>query len=397
MSQAKITPEGTILIVDDVPENLKVLRQVLELEGYDILPAPSGEVALKIAPRAKPDLILLDIVMPKIDGFEVCRRLKSDESTADIPIIFITARSDIESIVEGFQIGGVDYIIKPLRHEEVRARVRTHLTIKRLQDGLREANDRLKKANARIEAQKEAAERELQDARQMQMSLMPQKAPPVEGVEIAGKCIPANTVGGDFFDYLSTMDGKIVIALADVSGKGLKSAMNAVLANGMLHEVAKLESSCGKILSTLNTDLYPRMEKHMFTALGLAIIEQDSKTLSWASAGQPEPIVKQAEQVFEFTSDNELPLGMMQNRTYPERELKLQEGSIVIFYTDGIIEAENKAEEMYGTERLKQVITHMSSTMNAEEVIKAILEDVSDFVEDTEQYDDMTVVVVKKL
>ena len=125
---------------------------------------------------------------------ETCRRLKGDESTADIPIIFITAKSETESIVEGFQLGGVDYIIKPFQHEEVCARVRTHLTIKRLQDGLREANDRLREANKKIAAQKQAAEQELQDARQVQMSLMPKSTLHLEAVEIAGKCVSANTV-----------------------------------------------------------------------------------------------------------------------------------------------------------------------------------------------------------
>jgi len=247
-----------------------------------------------------------------------------------------------------------------------------------------------------VQTYQRAAVEELKDARKMQMSLMPESAPPFDGVEIAGKCVPANTVGGDFFDYLS-LNGKIGIALADVSGKGLKAAMNAVLANGMLHEVAKMQVSCGKILSAVNADLCPRMEKGMFTALGLAIIDQDAKVIQWANAAQPYPLVKRGEQVFELKSETELPLGMMRNIAYPDSQLELQVGDITIFYTDGLIEAENKIEEMYGTERLEQVVRNMNPAIKAQEIIETILQDVTNFVGDAKQYDDMTVVVLKKI
>jgi len=262
---------------------------------------------------------------------------------------------------------------------------------------LEQAKEELEQVNAELEAKNKVAMQELQDARDMQMSLLPQSPPTIEGFDIDGFSYPAREVGGDFFDYLSPKDGKIGIALADVSGKGLKAAMNAVLANGMLHEVAKIEASCGKILSALNADLYPRMERLMFTSLGLAILGRNNITLQWANAGQPYPIVKRGEQIFEFKRDGELPLGMIRKVEYQDWELELQAGDIVIFYTDGIIEAENKAEKMYGTERLEQVIMQINPTMNAQQIIKNIWQDVSDFVGSTEQYDDMTVVVVKKL
>ena len=137
MSQNQIDPKkADILIVDDIAANLNVLCQALEPEGYNVIAAPSGDVALKIATQTPPDLILLDIMMPSIDGFGACRRLKAEPTTADVPVIFITAKDETQSIIDGFKVGGVDYITKPFRHEEVRARVRTHLTIKQLRDGL---------------------------------------------------------------------------------------------------------------------------------------------------------------------------------------------------------------------------------------------------------------------
>jgi len=121
-----VSKKNNILIVDDTPENLSVLRQLLTEKGYVVRPALSGEIALKAVKTQVPDLILLDIMMPGIDGYEVCSILKSEESTAHIPIIFISALTEVGEILKAFQTGGVDYISKPFRTEEVLARVKTH-------------------------------------------------------------------------------------------------------------------------------------------------------------------------------------------------------------------------------------------------------------------------------
>lgn len=124
--------EMKVLIVDDVPANIDILREVLKPEGYKFHVATNGETALKIAGEVHPDLILLDVMMPGMDGYETCTRLKKNDSTSAISIIFITSKNEVEDIVEGFKMGGVDYITKPFSQEEVRARVQTHLEIRRL-------------------------------------------------------------------------------------------------------------------------------------------------------------------------------------------------------------------------------------------------------------------------
>jgi diguanylate cyclase (GGDEF)-like protein len=121
-----------ILLVDDIPANLNVLVETLKNEGYNLSFATSGEIALTTVEKFQPDLILLDIMMPGIDGFETCQRLKQNQATKHIPVIFITAKTDTEDIVKGFTFGGVDYITKPFRQDEVLARVRTHLTLQKI-------------------------------------------------------------------------------------------------------------------------------------------------------------------------------------------------------------------------------------------------------------------------
>jgi diguanylate cyclase (GGDEF)-like protein/PAS domain S-box-containing protein len=133
-----------VLIVDDTPANIEVLRGMLEAAGVRISAAPSGNVALRIAPRLKPALILLDVMMPELSGYETCQRLRANPDTAAIPIIFVTAKSDMEDIVQGFQAGANDYIAKPFRREEVCARVHTHLALHRRSLELQEQGERLR-------------------------------------------------------------------------------------------------------------------------------------------------------------------------------------------------------------------------------------------------------------
>ncbi|MBI1927127.1 sigma-54-dependent Fis family transcriptional regulator [Candidatus Poribacteria bacterium] len=150
-----------ILIVDDIPANLNLLRQNLESSGYKVVAVPSGTRALQVVERTEPDVILLDILMPEMDGFETCRRLKANPTTADIPVIFITAKDETESVVEGFRLGGVDYITKPFKEEEVLVRVQTHLKIHRLTQELIQKNRELQAEIARreqAEAEREKAE-----------------------------------------------------------------------------------------------------------------------------------------------------------------------------------------------------------------------------------------------
>ena len=144
-------PAARLLLVDDLPDNLKVLRQALEPEGYRILIASGGETALKLARSAKPDLILLDVLMPDVDGFETCRRLKQDAATQGIPVIFVTARAETESVVEGFRAGGVDYVVKPFQTEEVLIRVQTHLKLDRLNREMVRKNADLSRTNRQLQ------------------------------------------------------------------------------------------------------------------------------------------------------------------------------------------------------------------------------------------------------
>jgi DNA-binding response OmpR family regulator len=143
--------QGTLLIVDDNLKNLKVLLDLLKDRGFDILVARSGEEALDRVNHQLPDLILLDVMMPGLDGFETCHRLKANQTSREIPIIFMTALTDVESKLKGFEMGGVDYVTKPVEYQEVMARLNAHLTIRQLQQDLVEKNVELQAKNEQLQ------------------------------------------------------------------------------------------------------------------------------------------------------------------------------------------------------------------------------------------------------
>jgi diguanylate cyclase (GGDEF)-like protein len=161
---------ASLLIVDDQPNNIKVLFDFLVDNGFRVLVAQDGESALQKAANAAPHLILLDVMMPGIDGFETCRRLKQEEATKDIPVIFMTALSDTPYSVKGFEVGAVDYVTKPIRQEEILARVKTQLSMRKMYDELKEKSRILNLKNAQLQDEvrkREQAEAELRKANEM--------------------------------------------------------------------------------------------------------------------------------------------------------------------------------------------------------------------------------------
>ena len=244
------------------------------------------------------------------------------------------------------------------------------------------------------EADMQQLRAELDKARNMQEALLPTEVPEVEGFDVAGMSLPATQVGGDFYDYLNVGEKHLVIAVTDAAGKGLRGALNAVLTNGMLNEIVQIQDSADVILTNLNTSLVPRLYGRTFIALNLAIIDTENAQILYANAGQPYPILKRGDTLVEIET-SELPLGGMKGIEYGQEQLELAPGDIYIFYSDGVIEALNSEEEMYGTERLKSVLAEAPQHLSAEELIEYTFKDIQAFVQTAEQYDDITIVVVR--
>jgi len=209
----KIADKHVLFLVDDDPENIEIVNSILG-EKYEIRVAKNGVKALELANmEPTPGLILLDVIMPHMDGFEVCKHLKADAKTCDIPIIFLTGKTDVADETRGFEVGAVDSIHKPFSPPIVTARVRTHLM--------------LREAHETVAGQLETLNSELEMARQVQSSILPRETPELSGLEIVARYLPMRSVAGDFYDFLVVDEKHLGILIADVSGHGLPSALIA--------------------------------------------------------------------------------------------------------------------------------------------------------------------------
>src|SRR5207248_5052782 len=194
---------------------------------YRVRPVPSGKLALLAAGRDPPDLILLDINMPEMNGYEVCEHLKADDKLKGIPIIFISALTEQLDKVKSFAVGGVDYITKPFQMEELHARVETHLKLRRLQIELEESNTRLAKANTRMS-------RDLKAAARIQETFLPRGVPRVPGADFAWIYRPCDELAGDGLNVIPIGEDQVALYILDVSGHGVASALLSVTLSRLL-------------------------------------------------------------------------------------------------------------------------------------------------------------------
>src|SRR5271170_289546 len=341
MAHASLSPlplaQKTILIVDDTPINLGVISGALK-DSYKTKVATNGEKALAIASgNEKPDLILLDVMMPEMDGYEVCRRLKANPDTSDIPVIFLTGQTEAGDEIKGFDVGAVDYIHKPFSAAVVKARVRTHLM--------------LREAHAQIAKQLVEINTELEMARQIQLSILPSSTPKITGMDIAARYIPMTSVAGDFYDFIVVDERHVGILIADVSGHGLPAALIASMLQVALTAQARHVSEPGKVLTGLNQALCGKFQ-HNFVTAAYVYVDLEKNIMKYGCAGHP-PLLMWRKSTGRANKilENGLVMGQFEEATYDSLEAPIQPGDRFCLYTDGILETANPAQEEFGTER----------------------------------------------
>src|SRR5262245_24037246 len=239
MSADKLS-ERRVLIVDDVKANVDMLLEALRGD-YKLSVALGGEQALRAVEKSPPDLVLLDIVMPDLDGYEVCRRLRADPATREIPIMFLSSLEDVQDKAKGFELGANDYLTKPFEILEVKARVRSLL-----------------KAKAYADAVREAQERDLAIAREIQMGILPSDPGALcqgTGLDVHATIEPARHVGGDLFEVLRVSDDRLVLAIGDVCGKGIPASLFMAVTVTLLRTLARQIESPAQLLGRLNDEL----------------------------------------------------------------------------------------------------------------------------------------------
>jgi serine phosphatase RsbU (regulator of sigma subunit) len=380
---AQVAPSAQklILIVDDTPTNIGVISGALK-DAYKTKIATNGQKALALAAgEEKPDLILLDIMMPEMDGYEVCARLKADPATRDIPVIFLTGQTGAEDETRGFEVGAVDYVHKPFSPAVVKARVRSHI--------------QLREAREQLAAQLLAINNELEMARQIQLSILPHDLPQLPGLEIAARFLPMTSVAGDFYDFIPIDDKHLGILMADVSGHGLPSALIASMLQVALAAQVGHASDPAKVLSGLNRALCGKFT-HNFVTAAYVYVDLEKNLMRYAGAGHPplmqfRPSTGKASKILE----NGLVLGILDEADYQALEIPLESGDRHVLYTDGILEAANSAQEMYGRERFAAFL-EVNRSLKTEQFADSFLAEIGRFTAVTGQHsqqDDITLLL----
>lgn len=369
----------TILVVDDNADIRQYVRDNL-IHDYRIIEAEHGQQGLELAQQVKPDLIVTDVMMPVMDGYEMCRRVRADKALQRTPIIMLTAKATDEMRVEGLEIGADEYLSKPFNVRELQVRVRNLLQIRGQEKQMRQS---------------------LEMAHKVQVSMLPLETPKVDGLEIASFSIPAKEVGGDYFDFLAPRNGHqdLGIIIGDVSGKGMSAALYMTMTKGLVQAFGGDCVSPRQTLSLINRQFHRASAANAFLSLSYARIDTQSKKMIFSSAGHNPPILySPARNVIEMVKCPGMAIGLepgkLFDRVTEEREVQLDSGDILFFYTDGITEGMNERQEIYGETRLIDLIK-AHGTMPASLLLQKLQEEHQHFVNGMEQFDDMTAVVVK--
>jgi serine phosphatase RsbU (regulator of sigma subunit) len=253
------------------------------------------------------------------------------------------------------------------------------------------------KASYRIHLERVRLQGELDTARKMQMGIMPSQAPDLPGVDIAGICLPATEVGGDYFDYFQKngSDSELGITVADVSGKGMSAAMTAVMVSGMLHAEAARELKTGEMLSRINGPLFKKTDRRMFTTLLFGILDMKKMRFTFTNAGQLPPLLLRDETITELKAEGpRLPVGITRKVNYTSETIPLKPGDRLLIYTDGVNEAMNQNREQFGDPRLIEAFSETADIQSAEEALESIQSKVDDFSGSEPQHDDITMVYI---
>lgn len=350
-----------ILIVDDDPVNLHVLKSHLTLYNYTITEASSGRDALRLFDDGISfDLVLLDVMMPGLSGYEVCRILRETRSQTELPVIMLTAKNRVVDLVAGLESGANDYLTKPFDSRELTARVNTMLQLKQA---------------ARSETDLAKIMHEMELARKIQESLLPKETPQMEGIQIAKRYRAMANVGGDFFDFRPGQNG-IGILIADVSGHGVPAALIVSEVKMAFWFQKETITSPDRLLESLNEILYNNIGNQFVTACYIHIDLKNGE-LSVGNAGHPPlMLLKSTGELIRIRPRGKV-IGLLGPANSKTEKISIASGDRILMYTDGLIEPVNKNKEHFGEGRVESLLRSchdLTAEQCADKIMGGVLE-----------------------
>lgn len=372
---------GKVLIADDTIVNRKLLATILRKEHYDIIEAADGVEAVTLALATMPDLILLDIMMPHKDGYDVCAELKHNPQSAHIPIIFLSALDEAKNKIKGLELGAADYITKPFDKDEILARVRTHIRICKLTQSLVASNQHLLEKQAQLDE-------DLQAASGIQQSLILKQPPAIDGLQVAWQYRPCHRIGGDIFNMYQLNETHLALFMLDVSGHGVPAAMFTVSASQSLYpQMGRLLkkktdappgytlTSPAEVLRHLDVE-YPLERFGMYFTIAYGLLNFQTRQLQYSSAAHPPILVVRPDGEVHHLEAGGSIIGLGEFVPYEEETFQLLPGDRVFLYTDGIVECEDANGTPFGEKNFIDMLSalrHETLQTTCDRIIDAVL------------------------
>ncbi len=372
-----------ILVVDDEPDLEDLMRQRMRREvrkgTFSLSFARNGKEALNIL-REQHDIeiVLSDINMPVMDGLTMLENIPSINNK--IKTVMISAYGDMKNIRQAMNRGAFDFITKPVDFEDLR------LTINRTSDRARLERELYQNREKLI-----SIKSELETAAQMQQSILPRSFPKSDSFEIFANMIPAREVGGDFYDICPLPNKLYGLCIADVSGKGIPAAMFMMSSRTWLNGASIGYKQPSKVIAEVNDMLESTNDSMMFVTLFYAVFDPVHRRLVYANGGHNRPVLFKADgSAAEIQASPGVALGVMPGMTFEDETLELSKGDVLVFYTDGVNEAETADEELFGMDRLLNLFDGKPPPLVAKEVTDAVFSEIKDFTHGNDQSDDIT-------
>jgi sigma-B regulation protein RsbU (phosphoserine phosphatase) len=378
-----------ILVVDDDAISRKILAQLLASAGHDSRECEDGAKALQLIHAKPPSLLLLDFDMPGLNGAEVLRRLRSDAdpAIAQIPAIMLTGHGSEESEVSCLQAGADDFVTKPINAAVLLARIETQLRLRSMRRQLERQNDEL-------EGWRRNLERDLEAARLTQQSLIPQKAPPLPGWQVATCYRPVIQVGGDIYGWLPMKDGRILFWIADGTGHGAAAALLTTLAKLLFHHGGVEHDAPTTVMERVNSDFRSIFGARSFMTAMCVALDPASGRASVVGAGHPPLLVVRDNGATESIASIAPPLGLIEHPEFTETAIGFKAGDAFLLYTDGLFGSAKDERRRLTPQRLEKMLDH--SAPSAEALLKGLLTQVAPDNAGDALPDDMAALAVRR-
>ena len=372
---------GQLLVVDDDKVNRLVLGRYLEQQAHTVAYAENGRQALELLRAQTFDMLLLDIEMPEMNGYQVLEQMRADARLRDMPIIVTSALDEMDSVVKCIQMGAEDYLTKPVDQVLLKARIDASLEKKRLRDGQRDLLRRM--------------EAELDFARKVQRSILPAQLPRLNGCDFGAVMIPARAVSGDFYQFVELDESRVVVAVGDVSDKGVPAALFMALTYSLINAEARHARSPREALVHVNRYLLNMNEAGMFVTVLYGILDRATCEFWYARAGHDQPIVLDAAgQPLEIERRNGGVLGILPEPELDEARITLPAGGTLFMFTDGATEAMDADGQLFGLARLRAAL-RVNRHASAQDICAKLWNVIEAYADYQPPRDDVTLVAIK--